>query len=81
MVEVIVDGGFIAPGDEDKLLNSGGPGLLKRIVDNGFVDYGEHLFWHGFGGREEAGSHPPDGKDRLFYSFGTVLHADFIEVG
>ena len=55
-IEVVFDGPFPAAGDDDDVFNSGCDGFFDDILDQGFVDQGEHLFRRCFRGREKAGT-------------------------
>jgi len=62
VVEVIVDRGFAATGDEDELLDARRPCLLEGVLDDGFVHHGQHFLGHGLGGRQHSGAKASDGK-------------------
>ena len=51
VIKVILDGGLVAPGDEDELLNTGRCGFLNRILDQRLVDHRQHFLGHRLGGR------------------------------
>ena len=67
-VEVILDGPFLTPGDEDKLMNARCHRLFDGILDQGFVDDGEHFLGACLGGGEKSRPQSRDGKDGLFDS-------------
>jgi len=53
---VIFEGALALSGDDDHLLNAGGGGLFDDVLDDRFIDDGEHLLGLGLGGRQEAGA-------------------------
>lgn len=65
-VEMILDGPFLTPGDEDKLTNARRYRLFDGILDQGFVDDGKHFLGACLGGGEKSGPQSRDGKDGLF---------------
>src|SRR3546814_18964072 len=65
MVEVILDGGLAAAGDEDDLLDSGLTRLLHPVLDERLVDDRKHLLGDRLGGRQKARAESADGHDRL----------------
>ena len=62
MVEMVFDDVLAATGDEDELLDAGFFGLFDGILDDRFVDHGQHLFGNRLRCRQKAGSHAGDGK-------------------
>src|SRR3546814_16894387 len=65
MVEVILDGGLAAAGDEDDLLDSGLTRLLHPVLDERLVDDRKHLLGDRLGGRQKPRAESADGQDRL----------------
>ena len=63
VVEVILDGRLAAPGDEDEILDAGGPGFVDGVLHQRLVHHGQHFLWHGFGRRKEPGTQPTHRKD------------------
>ena len=63
MVEMILNGGLVAAGDEDEFLDASLGSLLHRILDKRFVDDRQHFLRHGLGGRKEAGAKSADRKN------------------
>ena len=63
VIEVILDGGFAAPGDEDKILDTGGTGFVDGVLHQRLVHHGQHFLWHGLGRRKEPGTQPTYRKD------------------
>ena len=51
VIKVILDGGLVAPGDEDELLDTGRCGFLNRVLDQRLVDHRQHFLGHRLGGR------------------------------
>jgi hypothetical protein len=64
-VEMILQRALATAGDEDELLDPGGPGLLDRILDERLVDDRQHLLRDRLGRRQETGAEPGHRKDRL----------------
>ncbi len=62
-VEVILDGGFAAPGDDDDVLNPGVDRFFDAVLNDGLVDDRQHLFGLGLGGGQKAGSQPGGGEN------------------
>src|SRR3546814_19389598 len=64
MVEVILDGGLAAAGDEDDLLDSGLTRLLHPVLDERLVADRKHLLGDRLGGRQKASAATAAGQDR-----------------
>ena len=62
---MILDNGFAAPGDEKKLLNSGGAGFFYGVLNKRLIDDGKHFFRHGFRRRKKSCSKSPDWEHGL----------------
>ena len=71
-VEMILDDAFVAAGDEDEMFDAGFARLVDHVLDERPVDDRQHLFRHGFGGRQEAGAEAGDGEN----GFADGVHAD-----
>src|SRR3989442_15400692 len=54
LVEVILDGALVAPGDEDHLGDARRGRLLHRVLDQRLVDDRQHLLRARLGHRQEA---------------------------
>jgi hypothetical protein len=63
-VEMILDDGLVAAGDEDKVLDAGLARLVDRILDQRAVDDRQHFLRHCLGGGQEACAEPGHGKYR-----------------
>jgi hypothetical protein len=70
-VEMIFNDPLVAAGHEDEMLDSGRAGLVHNMLDQGPIDYRQHLLRHCLGGRQEPGAKAGDGK----YSFTDGFHA------
>ena len=55
-VEVILDGGFIAAGDEQNLLDAVGLQLVDHVFDDGFAGDGQHFLGLRTGRGQESGA-------------------------
>ena len=64
-VEMILDGGLAASGDDDDRLDPRGHRLLDDVLDDRLVDQGQHLLGLGLGGGKETRAHACGGEDRL----------------
>src|SRR5208283_1799365 len=53
-VEMILDHRFVAPGDEDEMLDAGLARLVDDMLKNRTINYGQHLLGNRFGGRKKA---------------------------
>ena len=62
-VEVILDDALVAAGDEDEMFDAGLPRLVDHILDQRFVDDGEHFLRHRLGGGQDAGAEAGDRED------------------
>ena len=56
VVEMIFDGGLVAACYENEFLDAGLGGFLHSVLDQRFIDDGQHFLGHGLGGRQEAGA-------------------------
>ena len=68
-VEVVLDGGLAAAGDDDDVLNAGVDRLLHAVLDDGLVHQGQHLLGLRLGGGQKSGAQPGGGEDG-FANFG-----------
>ncbi|MCY1383451.1 hypothetical protein D9M69_715770 [compost metagenome] len=59
-VEVVFDCAFVAPCHENKVGDAGGDGFFHGILDQRFVDHGQHFLGHRLGGGQEARAHAGD---------------------
>src|SRR6187401_3620268 len=59
---MIFDGALGRAGDEDQTARARGQCLFHRILNEWFVDDGQHLFGAGLGSWEEAGSSTCNGE-------------------
>jgi hypothetical protein len=64
-VEMVLDDGLVAAGDEDEMLDAGLARLVDHMLDQRPVDHRQHLLRHGLGGRQEPGAQPGEWKDRF----------------
>ena len=55
-VEMVFHAALGAAGDKDHLADAGGVGLFDRVLDEGLVHHGQHLFGAGLGGGQETGA-------------------------
>ena len=60
---MILNGAFVAAGDEDEMLDTGGACLIDDVLDHGSINNRQHLFGDGFGRGQKAGAKTCDGKD------------------
>ena len=70
---MILDDALVAAGDEDEVLDAGLAGLVDDVLDQRPVDDRQHFFRHGFGGRQEPGAEPGDGKNGFADRFHALL--------
>ena len=64
-VEMVLDHGLVAAGDEDEMLDAGGARLVDDMLDDRPVDDGQHLLGDRLGRRQETRAQPGDGEDGL----------------
>jgi len=64
-VEMVLDGALAASGHEDEMLDPGLDRLLDGILDDGFVNDGQHLLGDHLGRGQEAGAETGNRKDDL----------------
>ena len=69
LVEMVFDAAFVAPGYKHHFRTAGFHGFFYGVLDQRFVDDGQHFFRTGLRGRQESGSHPCNGKDGFPYGF------------
>src|SRR5207253_4777948 len=62
-VEMVLDHALVAAGDENEMLDAGLARLVDDVLDQRPVDHRQHFLGHGFGGGEEAGAEPGNGKN------------------
>jgi hypothetical protein len=62
-IEVILDDGLVAPGDENEMLDTGFAGFIHGVLDQRTVHDRQHLFGQGLRRGQETGSKAGDGKD------------------
>ena len=62
-VEVVFDRGFVMPRYKDEMFDTGRLRLFDRVLNQRFVDDGQHFLRHGFGGGQKTGAEPGDGKN------------------
>src|SRR3546814_2700495 len=77
MVEVILDGGLAAAGDEDDLLDSGLTRLLHPVLDERLVDDRKHLLGDRLGGRQKARDERSEEHTSELQSLMRISYADF----
>src|SRR6185437_3037587 len=53
-VEMVLDHAFIAPGDEDEVLDPGFFRFIHHVLDERTIDNGQHFFRHRLGGGKKA---------------------------
>ena len=53
---------LVAPGDEDKMLDTRFPRLIDGKLDDRAIDDGQHFLGHGFGRGQKTGAKPATGK-------------------
>ena len=76
-IEMILDDAFVAPGDEDEMLDAGLAGLVDDVLDQRPVDHRQHLLRHRLGGGQEPGTETGHGKD----SFADLMSWGAVEEG
>ncbi len=59
-VEMVLDDGLVAPGDEDDVLDACGAGLVHHMLHHRAVHHGEHFLRHRLRRRQEAGAETGD---------------------
>ena len=62
-VEVVLDGPFLAPGDDEDIGDAAGHGLFHDVLDGRRVDDRQHLLGLRLGGGQESGPAPGGGND------------------
>ncbi len=62
-VEVILNGGLAAAGDDDDVLNAGMHGFLDAVLDEGLVHQREHLLGLRLGGGKKSRAQSCGGED------------------
>ena len=72
-IEVVLDGPLAPAGDEDYVRYTRLLRLFDAVLDERFVDQGQHFLRHGLGGGKEPGSKPPYGKDGFLHGHGQFL--------
>src|SRR6266702_1502601 len=68
LVEMVLDGALVAPGDEHHVVDPCRDGFLDRVLNERFVDDRHHLLRARLGGRKEAAAHAGHGENGLCYS-------------
>src|SRR5262249_27799584 len=71
-VEMVLDHALVSTGHKDEMLDPGLTRFVHNVLDKRPVDHREHLFGHGLGRRQKAGSKPGDRK----YGFADLCHAE-----
>ena len=64
-VEMVLDDALVAAGDEDEMLDAGGPASSTTCWITGPVDDRQHLLGHRLGGGQKAGAEPRHRKHGL----------------
>jgi hypothetical protein len=59
-VEMVLDDGLVAAGDEDEMLDAGLARFVDHMLDQRPLDHRQHLLRDGLGGRQEPGAEPRD---------------------
>src|SRR5262249_57395493 len=62
-VEMVLDDGLVAAGDEDEMFDAGLARFVDHMLDQRPVDHRQHLLRHGLGGGQESGAQPGNWKD------------------
>ena len=62
LVEMVLDHRFVAPGDEDEMLDPGLARLVDRVLDQRPVDDRQHFLGHRLGGGQETGAKAGHGE-------------------
>ena len=73
LVEMVGDGTLAAANDEDQIGNTRCRRLLRRILNQGLVDNGQHFLRIGLGRRKKTSAESCGGKNRFGYAFHCVL--------
>jgi hypothetical protein len=68
-VEMILDDSLVAARHEDEVLNTSLSSFIHDILDDGFVDDGQHFFRNGLGSRQKPRAEPSYRKNRFPYFF------------
>ena len=74
-VEMVLDDGLVAAGDENEMLDAGLARLVDDMLDQRPVDHRQHLLRHGLGGGQEAGAEAGDGEDGFANWFHDAGHS------
>ena len=61
-VKVVFNGAFAAARDKDHVADAGLVGFFDGVLDERFIDHGQHLFGRCLGGRQKAGAQASDGE-------------------
>ena len=64
-VEMILDDGLVAAGDEDEMLDPCLPRLVDHVLDDRPVDHRQHFLGDRLGGGQESRAQTGNGKDCL----------------
>ena len=64
-VEMVLDHALVAPGDENELLDPGGPRLVDHMLKNRAVDHSEHFLRNRLGRGKKARAKTRDGQNRF----------------
>jgi hypothetical protein len=78
---VVFHRAFTAPGDEDNVLDARSNCLFHAVLDDGFVDKGQHFFGDHLGGGQEARAQAARGKyglaDLIAHAMNSFLRSEF----
>ena len=74
VVEIVLDRALGPPGDEDDMLDSGLPGFLDDVAEDGPVDDVQQFLGRGLGAGQDAGAQTGDGQDSLAKAAGGGGH-------
>lgn len=62
---MVFDGVLTGMGDQDYLIDPGGYRLVDHVLDQGSIDYGQHLLGDRLGCRKHASAETRDGNNGL----------------
>ncbi|MNL33655.1 hypothetical protein D3C87_1555800 [compost metagenome] len=62
-IEMVFNGALITAGHKNKVGNPGGHGLFDSVLNERFVDHGQHFLGHRLGGGQETRAHASDWED------------------
>ncbi|MNT51081.1 hypothetical protein D3C72_1880310 [compost metagenome] len=72
-IEIVLDDGLAAAGDEDQVLDAGFHRLVDHILNDRLVHHRQHFLRHGLGSRQETRAQTSD-REHGFADFTLVGH-------